>query len=282
MTWPRVPGSPMTAPPSSACPWPPSFMASSTTPTSSLNLAWQNPPPKPSSLPCSMHIKADGTYTPLDMGTVDQWEAATMGFQNIGPNYWQGEEGRLGLIAGTAKYTDPQYVAVWEQLAQWGDLPAQRLSKPKPIPTPKTSLPWAEAPSIRPVPGTLPCSMTRPISRWALSRRPRRRQPITCYISDHTDIALGMNPSHRASRRSQKRSWSWMTTPEFADAIQQRRCPVSSPCPTTASPLDDPIGPGVPRSGVRTANPPSVNSYQILSRGEPNLENELWALALRS
>lgn len=31
-------------------------------------------------------IKKDGTYTPLAMGTADQWEAATMGFQNIGPN----------------------------------------------------------------------------------------------------------------------------------------------------------------------------------------------------
>ncbi len=39
-------------------------------------------------------IKADGTYVPLAMGTHDQWEAATMGYQNIGPNYWKGEEGR--------------------------------------------------------------------------------------------------------------------------------------------------------------------------------------------
>src|SRR3990172_10712513 len=51
-------------------------------------------------------IKKDGTYAPLAMGTADQWEAATMGFQNIGPNYWLGEEGRLALIKGTAKITD--------------------------------------------------------------------------------------------------------------------------------------------------------------------------------
>ena len=43
-------------------------------------------------------IKADGTYIPMAMGTNDQWEAATMGYQNIGPNYWKGEEGRLALI----------------------------------------------------------------------------------------------------------------------------------------------------------------------------------------
>ena len=38
-------------------------------------------------------IKADGTMAALDMGTVDQWESATMGFQNIGPNYWKVKKG---------------------------------------------------------------------------------------------------------------------------------------------------------------------------------------------
>ena len=42
-------------------------------------------------------IKANGTYVPLVLGTNDQWEAATMGFQNIGPNYWKGEEGRKAV-----------------------------------------------------------------------------------------------------------------------------------------------------------------------------------------
>ena len=39
-------------------------------------------------------LKKDGTYTPIVLGTADQWEAATMGFQNIGPDYWHGETGR--------------------------------------------------------------------------------------------------------------------------------------------------------------------------------------------
>ena len=43
-------------------------------------------------------LKADGAYAPLGMGTADMWEAATMGFQNIGPNYWKGEEGRKALL----------------------------------------------------------------------------------------------------------------------------------------------------------------------------------------
>nr|WP_269808580.1 ABC transporter substrate-binding protein [Enterovibrio nigricans] len=36
-------------------------------------------------------------YVPLAMGTKDKWESATMGFQNIGPTYWKGEDGREAL-----------------------------------------------------------------------------------------------------------------------------------------------------------------------------------------
>jgi raffinose/stachyose/melibiose transport system substrate-binding protein len=61
----------------------------------------------------------DKGETPLVMGTADQWEAATMGFQNIGPNYWKGEEGRQALIKGTAKYTDKPYIQTWQDLADW-------------------------------------------------------------------------------------------------------------------------------------------------------------------
>ena len=65
-------------------------------------------------------IKADGTYIPMAMGTNDQWEAATMGYNNIGPNYWKGEEGRLALLAGEQKLTDEAWVAPYRQLAKWG------------------------------------------------------------------------------------------------------------------------------------------------------------------
>ena len=67
-------------------------------------------------------IKEDGNYTPMAMGTNDQWEAATMGYNNIGPNYWKGEEGRNGAdLAGEQKLTDEGWVAPFRQLAKWGD-----------------------------------------------------------------------------------------------------------------------------------------------------------------
>ena len=66
-------------------------------------MACRNPPPAKNSMTVLQTLKDNGE-TPLVMGTADQWESATMGFQNIGPNYWKGEEGRQALIAGTAKY----------------------------------------------------------------------------------------------------------------------------------------------------------------------------------
>jgi len=69
-------------------------------------------------------IKEDGNYIPLVMGTNDQWEAATMGYNNIGPNYWKGEEGRLALLKGEQKLTDEQWVAPYATLA-----PSKRISK---------------------------------------------------------------------------------------------------------------------------------------------------------
>ncbi len=75
-------------------------------------------------------VKADGTYAPLAMGTADQWEAATMGFQNIGPNYWMGEDGRLGLIAGTEKLHRPAVRRHLGSAGQVGRLYAQRLRGP--------------------------------------------------------------------------------------------------------------------------------------------------------
>ena len=55
-------------------------------------------------------IKENGSYIPMALGTVDQWEAATMGYSNIGPVYWKGEAGRKAIMDGSAKLTDAPYV----------------------------------------------------------------------------------------------------------------------------------------------------------------------------
>ena len=160
-------------------------------------------------------IKADGKYTPLDIGTKDQWEAATMGFQNIGPNYWKGEEGRKNLIAGTEKYTDPQYVAVWDQLAKW----APYLSDGYQAQT------YPDSQNLF----TLGKAAIYPAGSWDISlfntqadfemgsfKPPLPEGADKCFISDHVDIAMGMNAATK-NPEAAKTFLTWVASPEFAD-----------------------------------------------------------------
>ena len=64
-------------------------------------------------------IRRDGRWIPIALGLRDQWEAATLGYNNIGPNYWRGESGRRALVAGRQKLTDESWVAPFRTLAKW-------------------------------------------------------------------------------------------------------------------------------------------------------------------
>lgn len=219
-------------------------------------------------------IKADGTYAPLVMGTADQWESATMGYQNIGPNYWHGEEGRLALIDGTAKFNDDGSLAAFEALSRWQPYLIDGYQ----------SLSYPDAQSAF----TLGLGAIYPTGSWEISGFEANSDfelglfppPVPdgqeeCYISDHTDIALGMNAAIPEEKRAAAETFlQWMTTPEFA-SLYANALPGFFPLSSGEVTLDDPLANeflswrGECSSTIR-------NSYQILSRGEPNLENELW------
>ena len=220
-------------------------------------------------------IKADGTYDALAMGTADQWEAATMGFQNIGPNYWKGEEGRKGLIEGTEKFTDPQYVAVWDQLARWAPyMPSGFEAQSYPDSQNQFTLGLA---AIYPA-GSWEINLFNQQADFEMGVFP---PPLpeggdACYISDHTDIALGMNTATE-NPEAARLFLEWMTTAEFAE-LYSNGLPGFFTLSDHAISLEDPMASeflswrGECESTIR-------NSYQILSRGEPNLENELWRVS---
>jgi len=220
-------------------------------------------------------IKADGTYIPLGMGTSDLWESATMGFQNIGPNYWKGEDGRLALIKGTAKFTDAPYVDTWKQLAAW---------KPY-MPPGFEAVKYPDAQSLF----TLGKAAIYPTGSWEISvfeqqakfkmgifKPPLLNAGDQCYISDHTDIAMGMN-SKTAHPAEAKQFLSWVASSEFA-TLYSNALPGFFSLSNQTVQVQDPLAQefvswrGQCKSTIR-------NSYQILSRGKPNLENELWAVS---
>ncbi len=95
----------------------------------------------------------------------------------------------------------------------------------------------------------------------------------TCYISDHTDIAVGMN-AKTAHPDQAKAFLNWVSSPEFA-TLYANALPGFFPLSNEAVKLDDPIAQEM--VSWRSKCKSSIRStYQILSRGTPNLENETW------
>ncbi|AYD03242.1 ABC transporter substrate-binding protein [Neorhizobium sp. NCHU2750] len=217
-------------------------------------------------------IKADGTYIPMAMGTKDLWEAATMGYQNIGPNYWKGEDGRKALIAGKEKLTDKEWVAPFEELAKWkpylGDgFEAQSYSDSQNL-------------------FTLGRAAIYPAGSWEIALFNSQAQfkmgafppPVAKagdkgYISDHPDIGVGMN-AKTTHPEEVKKFLTWVTSPEFAE-IYANSLPGFFSLNKKEVKMSDPLAEEF--VSWRKDHISTVRStYQILSRGTPNLENETW------
>ena len=217
-------------------------------------------------------LKKDGTYTPLVMGTADQWEAATMGFQNIGPNYWGGETGRANLIAGKEKFTDPQYVAVFKELAKWGPYMGNGYQAQS---YPDSQNLFSLGKGAIYAAGSWDISTFRGTAKFPMGafKAPTVAGEKDCYISDHTDIAMGINSASK-NKDDAKKFLEWMATPEFA-TLYANALPGFFPLSKDAVKIDDDLA--ATMVGWRQQCKSTIrNSYQILSRGTPNLENELW------
>ena len=217
-------------------------------------------------------IQQDGNYAPLVMGTADQWEAATVGYQNIGPNYWQGEEGRQELLDGTVGYNEDGFLQAFEALAAWQPYLEDGYQ----------AVSYPDAQNLF----TLGQGAIYPAGSWEISgfndqatfemgafKPPPPAGQDTCYISDHTDIAMGVN-ADSPNQEAAMVFLEWLTTPEFAE-LYSNALPGFFSLSNNEVTLQDPLAQefvswrGECESTIRS-------SYQILSRGEPNNENDLW------
>ncbi len=217
-------------------------------------------------------IKADGTYIPMAMGTKDLWEAATMGYQNIGPNYWKGEEGRLALIRGEQKLTDPQWVEPYAELAKWKDYLGDGFEA-QTYPDSQNLFTLGRA-AIYPA-GSWEIALFNSQAQFKMGAFPPpvKNAGDTCYISDHTDIAIGLN-AKSANADAAKTFLTWVASPEFA-TIYANALPGFFSLNSAPVKMEDPLAQEF--VAWREKCKSSIRStYQILSRGTPNLENETW------
>jgi raffinose/stachyose/melibiose transport system substrate-binding protein len=217
-------------------------------------------------------IKADGTYVPMAMGTKDLWEAATMGYQNIGPNYWKGEDGRLALIKGTQKLTDADWVEPFVTLAKWKSYLGDGFEAQT----------YPDSQNLF----TLGRAAIYPAGSWEISPfgaqaqfkmgafpPPVRKAGDTCYISDHNDIGFGLNAKSK-NPEAAKKLLAWIASPEFA-TLYANALPGFFSLAKSDVKLENPLAQEFV-SWRNKCKSTIRSTYKILSRGTPNLENETW------
>ena len=217
-------------------------------------------------------IKADGNYIPMAMGTKDLWEAATMGYQNIGPTYWKGEEGRKALIKGEQKLTDEGWVEPYRVLAKWKDYLGDGFEA-QTYPDSQNLFTLGRA-AIYPA-GSWEIGLFNTQAQFKMGAFPPpvKNAGDTCYISDHNDIGVGLN-AKSPNADAAKKFLSFVASPEFAD-IYANSLPGFFSLNSTAVKMADPLAQEFV-SWREKCKPTIRSTYQILSRGTPNLENETW------
>lgn len=217
-------------------------------------------------------IKADGNYIPMAMGTKDLWEAATMGYQNIGPTYWKGEEGRAKLIKGEEKLTDAAWVEPYKVLAKWKDYLGDGFEA-QTYPDSQNLFTLGRA-AIYPA-GSWEIGLFNTQAQFKMGAFPPpvKNAGDACYISDHNDIGVGLN-AKSAHAEEAKKLLTWIASPEFAD-IYANALPGFFSLNSTAVKMADPLAQEFV-SWREKCKPTIRSTYQILSRGTPNLENETW------
>lgn len=220
-------------------------------------------------------IQEDGTYTPLAIGSADQWESATMAYTNIGPTYWGGEAGRQALIDGSAAFTDPQYVAPFEVMERWTEYMGRSFQAQG----------YTDSQNLF----TLGRAAIYPTGSWEIGGfnaqadfemgafpPPVQAEGDTCYISDHTDIGIGMNAA-TDNPEAARTFLEWVASPEFA-SLYTNQLPGFFSLSNAEFEVEDPLAQEMIswrqdcESTIRVA-------HQILSRGEPNTWNNMWTVS---
>ena len=217
-------------------------------------------------------IKANGKYTPIALGTAEQWESSQVMFTGLGPNYWKGEEGRKALISGKAKFTDPQFVSVFEYEAKLGKYLSKGASAQS----------YGDSQNLF----GLGKAAIYPAGSWDIAYfnanaklemgafpPPVPKAGDKCYISDHNDIGMGINKKSKNKEDAYK-FLAWLGSQEFADIYTNKVTGFFSLSNHLIT-VKDPVAKQMVDWRKTCSSTIRLNS-QILNRGTPSMENELW------
>ena len=212
--------------------------------------------------------------TPLALGTAEQWESSQIVYTNIGPNFWRGEEGRKALIAGRAKLTDRPFVDALDFTARLGRyLPADAAKQTYAASQARFASGGA---AVYPAGSWDIAHFSRtPGLALGVFPPPLPREGAACHISDHMDLGLGVNRNSK-NKEDAYRFMAWVGSQEFADLYTNRLTGFFTLSHHLIA-VRDPVAKQMAEWHKRCASTIRVNA-QVLNRGQPSLEVELWAV----
>lgn len=160
--------------------------------------------------------------TPLALGTADMWEANQVVFTGMGPNFWEGEKARQGLMKRTAKFTDPGFIKAWQLMAQFKPFmhPQQNEMSNADVqllfatghaavyPTGSWDIDFLRSTSF---------AYKKPIE-LGVFKPPVEKRGQACHISVHPDFGIGVNRDSPHQEAAFK-FLAWLGTADFAQLM---------------------------------------------------------------
>jgi raffinose/stachyose/melibiose transport system substrate-binding protein len=218
-------------------------------------------------------IKDNGKYTPLAVGSAESWQLAYNGLYSIGPAYWKGEEGRLGLIDGTKKLTDADFVAALTAFQAW---------KPF-LPAGQEALSYSDMTQLF----TLGKAAILPDGSWNINQvtstglnvgvfgPPAVEAGGQRYLQEMPDMAIGINAAS-ANQEAAKTFLTWVSGPEFQQ-IYVNTAPGFFAMSNQSVKYDNALAQAFADLKTGALLTPRL-ALDRLSAGTPPLDDETWRL----
>lgn len=218
-------------------------------------------------------IQDSGKYTPLAMGSAESWQLAYNGLYSVGPAYWRGEEGRLGLIDGTKRLTDPEFVEAFKSFAAWRPF----------LPPGQEALAYPDMTQLF----TLGRAAILPDGSWNINQvtstglnvgvfgPPTVEAGGQRYLQEMPDMAIGINaasPNQEAARIF----LDWVAGPEFQQ-IYVNTAPGFFAMSNQAVTYDNALAQSFADLKTGASLTPRL-ALDRLSAGTPPLDDEIWRL----
>ena len=218
-------------------------------------------------------VQKDGTYAPIALGSADGWQLAYNVLYSLGPNYWKGEEGRLGLIDGTQRLTDPDFVDAFQATA---DLIPY-------LPEGYQSLSYEDMMQLF----TLGQAAILPDGSWDITAATSTgldvgvfAAPVVAegdqrYLQEMPDMAIGLSATSK-HKEAATEFLEWLGTPEFQQ-LYVNSLPGFFSMGTEPVTYDNELAQEFADLKVDALLTPRL-ALDRLSAGQPPLDDDIWAV----